>query len=492
MKRINPIGSVLGFFLTILLFVGLGISLWFDRGLAFSPGQVTGKSQAGVIIDGYTSHADFEKSCGNCHQPLKTNLATSCLSCHTDIRQQVQNGQGAHSQIEKINQCSSCHPEHRGRNFDPTLASFQLFDHSKTSFSLIRHQENYDTTPMSCSACHAGPDFTGVSNQTCYRCHIKYDNNFSQAHTQDYGEDCLACHDGLDRMQNFDHSQSGFPLVASHAQVKCADCHQSNQIQATPRECSGCHPEPALHRGVFAQACEACHTAQSWSPAKVDNQPFGHLQTAGFSLERHQVDYSNQAITCATCHASDLQTFDLQVCIECHTARDPVFINDHMQQYGTNCLVCHDGVDRLSDFEHANFFPLDGSHASLACTDCHPSQQFRGTPTECSQCHPEPEIHAGTFGLKCYYCHSVEAWSPASLQQHGFPLNHGIQEQNPEQPCETCHGANYVEYTCYNCHDHQPAEIEQTHLAGSISKQDLPYCASCHPDGVLTADQQKP
>jgi hypothetical protein len=102
MKRLNPIGSLLGLLLTILLFVGLGISLWFNRGLAFSPGKVTAKSADGVLIQGFSSHADFEKQCGKCHDPLNSNLAQKCLSCHANEDQQIKSGQGVHSQLGDV------------------------------------------------------------------------------------------------------------------------------------------------------------------------------------------------------------------------------------------------------------------------------------------------------------------------------------------------------------------------------------------------------
>jgi hypothetical protein len=160
-------------------------------------------------------------------------------------------------------------------------------------------------------------------------------------------------------------------------------------------------------------------------------------------------------------------------------------MTDHQQQFGTSCMVCHDGVDRLSHFDHANFFPLEGKHATAQCTDCHANQVFRGTPTECWQCHSEPEVHIGVFGLKCYECHSVDAWEPASLHQHNFPLNHGLDDPSLQLQCDACHTTNYIEYTCYSCHDHQPDEIAQSHLAVGISAQDLPACATCHPAGTI-------
>ncbi len=492
MKRLNPVGSLLGLLLTLILFVGLGVSLVVNRGLVFSPGQVSAKSITGVLIKGFSSHADFEKHCGNCHEPLITNVATKCLDCHSDVARQITTQEGIHSQFKNADQCATCHPEHKGRDFNPTKASFQLFDHSTTGFSLQWHQINYDATTMQCTECHKSSSYKIVDNQSCLNCHSNHDKTFGAVHVTDFGPNCLGCHDGADRMVNFDHSTTGYTLEGKHSQTKCADCHTNGTIKDTPKECKDCHSEPSTHKGDFNQTCDTCHTPQGWSPVSLDNKPFAHLTTTGFSLELHKTDYANQAITCATCHPSDLNSLNIQTCVDCHSQHDTKFMADHQLQYGSECMTCHDGVDRLSNFDHANFFPLDGKHATTDCIACHVDNVYRGTPSECYQCHKEPDIHTGVFGLKCFYCHSAEAWSPASLRQHNFPLNHGVEDQNLQLQCDACHGPNYIEYTCYNCHDHTADGIAQSHAALKIADQDLPACAKCHPAGTIETNQLSP
>jgi hypothetical protein len=492
MKRLNPIGSLLGLVLTLILFIGLGVSLYFDRGLVFNPGKVSAKSIAGVTIKGFSSHAGFEKQCSYCHDPLKSTLATRCLDCHTDIAQQISSKQGVHGQFANGNECAQCHPEHKGRDFDPTKASFQLFDHSTTGFSLNWHQINYDASPMECSECHKNASYAIVDSHVCLDCHSNHEKTFATTHVGDFGANCLGCHNGADRMTNFNHSTTGYTLDGKHIQIKCTDCHTTANIKDTPKECKDCHAEPTMHLGLFSQTCDTCHTPQGWSPAKLDDQPFAHLTKTGFSLALHQTDYANQAITCTTCHPTDLKTLDVQTCIDCHTQHDANFMDDHQQKYGSDCMTCHDGVDRLSNFDHATFFPLDGKHASIQCDACHADKVFRGTPTECYLCHKEPDIHTGVFGLKCNYCHTTDAWTPASLREHNFPLNHGLDSQNTELQCNACHTSNYIDYTCYSCHDHQPDGIAQSHASLNLSDHDLAACAKCHSAGKVETQQPGP
>ncbi len=102
-----------------------------------------------------------------------------------------------------------------------------------------------------------------------------------------------------------------------------------------------------------------------------------------------------------------------------------------------------------------------------------------GDPHECRACHEEPAIHAERFGLNCARCHSLQAWKPALLTQHTFDLTHGGGDL---LSCGTCHVATYTERTCYNCHDHQPAEMEAFHLEAGVTA--LADCATCHPTGA--------
>jgi hypothetical protein len=98
----------------------------------------------------------------------------------------------------------------------------------------------------------------------------------------------------------------------------------------------------------------------------------------------------------------------------------------------------------------------------------------------CSACHDDPAFHLGLLGSDCAACHTTEAWSPARYdRQHTFPYNHG--ESGPS-PCRTCHPDTLSAYTCYICHEHNPAEIEEEHRDEGIA--DFQDCVRCHPTGL--------
>jgi hypothetical protein len=503
MKRQHPLLSSLGFILTAIMLAGLGLMILRSGGMAFSPGQLSGKTVAGINLSGFASHAEFESRCELCHAPLQTTQDVLCEKCHADVRNQISSESGIHGKISQANRCARCHSDHKGPQFDPGRSSWAFFDHSNTQFSLAWHQVDYDATLLECAACHNADAKFSAPDQKCSTCHARHDQKFMLQHVQDFGENCIACHDGLDRMVKFDHSKTKFPLKGKHAELQCVQCHgvgkwlvgsvqTASQLTAqsfkqAPTDCAGCHAEPEAHKGLFDSNCASCHSTDSWKPARMEGKLFDHASTTGFSLALHAKNYDGSVMTCKDCHQNGVEKFDLQVCETCHAqgAQRATFMRKHVDQFGAACLDCHDGVDRMSDFNHANFFVLDGKHANIECDACHKNKVFKDTPKVCVQCHADPAIHAGFFGLKCEYCHSTEAWSPAALIEHSFPLGHG---DNGEVACQTCHPSKYAEYTCYGCHDHQPDKIKASHQKAGISAQDLPDCAKCHATGLKFED----
>lgn len=470
--------------MTLILLVAIGIWLALRGERVFSPGKLSTQSQLGMTLQGFSSHADFEQECQRCHQPLETTQDRLCLACHTSVQQQMETQSGTHGMIEAVTQCRLCHPDHRGRDFNMITPALALFDHSNTRFQLLRHSLDYQGAPLTCSSCHiTGMDAQfGLIESVCRDCHSAADAGFMEQHVLDFGLDCLACHDGLDSMARFDHNTTQFPLEGKHAQSRCADCHQQGNFTDISPDCQTCHEEPAVHRGLFDPNCSLCHTALAWTPAIIEGHAFDHAVTTRFSLQRHTESFDGTAISCLTCHPQSVNNFEQTTCVQCHATGDAQFMNEHQALFGNDCLACHDGVDRFSNFDHASVFPLTGKHAGLDCATCHVNQQFLGMTSECVNCHQEPAIHAGWFGLKCQYCHNDTGWVPAKLKIHPFPLDHG--QQSPSS-CETCHPGAYNEYTCYQCHEHQPDAIARSHAAAGISAQELPACVQCHPAGEV-------
>lgn len=481
MRRRSTIISLPGLVILAILLTGLGLTLWRQGGLAFSPGALSGKGLSNVRLGGFNSHAEFERQCAQCHQPLTSLQAELCLACHTPIDDQISKAGSLHGSLENVMQCADCHSDHQGRDFDLRLGNLQDFDHSVVAFSLIWHQVDYSLAPMDCLACHTSDDQFTVSTQSCTTCHASYDAGFMTVHLVDFGDGCTGCHDGLDSMARINHDNTNFQLDGSHIETVCVACHAQGQFNDLPGDCVNCHSEPAAHMGTFGLDCATCHDSLSWKPAHLEGKPFEHHSQTNFSLVQHIQDYSAAVISCESCHPNSVHEFDPSSCSECHALDDRDFIVQHQSQLGENCIECHDGVDRMRHFDHQDFFPLEGSHAEIDCQACHVEQIYQGTPVECKDCHPEPEIHAGFFGFKCEYCHDSSSWYPAQLISHQFPIDHGDQGQ---VECEVCHIYTFSEYSCYECHEHQAEEVQDEHKDLNIPADQLAACTECHADGL--------
>lgn len=340
-----------------------------------------------------------------------------------------------------------------------------------------------------CKQCHQ--PLVSSQGTACMNCHQEIAREVQQKNGLhgywDNVDSCRTCHSDhkgrnfdmvADASLTFDHSQTRLPLSGKHIQLTCQDCHNAEESQIS-QVCSSCHTEPEQHAGLFSQDCGECHTSQDWTTAQFQGVNFDHENT-NFSLVLHQKDYQGETTICMDCHQARTLEIDLTTCKECHGNQDPGFMTEHTNEFGLSCTDCHDGRDKMQNFDHQTVFNLDGAHAELECVSCHADQRFLGTPTECSGCHAEPEIHAGSFSLNCAACHTTQAWQPATLLFHTFPLDHGGEG---EISCTTCHMQTYAEYTCDSCHDSKDAEFIEEHANKNILADRLMDCVACHVDG---------
>jgi len=480
----HPIFSPVALAATVLLIIGLTAYVAVSGGRVFSPGELSNISH-GTTLSGVKSHAAFHDDCGQCHAPWSGISAERCLRCHTMIEARAGTGAGLHALFDNVDRCQACHQEHGGTNIDLRNDADSGIDHSLTHFALTGHMRADGSQAASCSQCHTVGASFPEDTQSCVSCHQQESAAFMTDHLDSYGDDCLACHDGVDTMAGLqpEHHSPRFPLAEAHLIVSCAGCHSGarapKDLKATPTACSQCHVEPENHRGNFAADCGRCHDTTAFLPAYLDVALFNHDQDTGFQLVRHVVDFQGNEMNCANCHAADNFDFAPSLCVRCHQISQAEFMPQHIQQFGPACLDCHDGQDRMGDFDHGVVFPLTGKHAALSCADCHQPQQYQNAPSTCDGCHLEPVIHQGLFGAGCDNCHNANGWRPARLVHHIFPLDHGDQGV---LPCSSCHQDTFTSYTCFQCHELGEMEREHAEVGGALDQ--LADCTACHPSGV--------
>jgi hypothetical protein len=229
--------------------------------------------------------------------------------------------------------------------------------------------------------------------------------------------------------------------------------------------CRACHAADDAHNGAFGTDCGACHKPTTWTDVSFDHSNTAFPLTGGHS-----------GLACTGCHATGTFAVSGSTCRACHAADDA-----HNGAFGTDCGACHKPTVWTDvSFDHSKTaFPLTGKHQGLQCTRCHPGGVFQGTSTTCLACHTAPATHVGALfsGRSCAGCHTTAGWTPATLPNHTFPLNHG----RTTSACAVCHPSNYASYTCYGCHEHSQAEMIASHQEHGIT--DLSDCVHCHPTG---------
>ena len=376
-------------------------------------------------------------ACDLCHtNGVFRGTPTTCVSCHTS--DDAHNGQFGTN-------CASCHSTSGWANAS--------FDHSKTAFPLAGLH-----TSAACTQCHVNGVYKGTSTN-CVACHAADD-----AHNGAFGTSCGSCHTPSGWANaSFDHSKTSFPLVGRHTSAACTQCHVNGVYKGTASSCVACHASDDAHNGAFGTNCGSCHTPSGWAGAS-----FNHNTTVFPLTGQHT------SVACNQCHVNGVYQGTPKSCIACHAADDA-----HGGQFGTSCGSCHTTSGWAgASFDHSQTsFPLTGAHTSASCTQCHVNGVYQGTPTSCSSCHSKPSSHPGFYGSDCTLCHTTGSWSVRYSGSHTFPLNHG----DAGRQCTTCHTSSFDDYTCYNCHEHDPARTAAKHAEHGIT--DLSDCAACHPNG---------
>ncbi len=341
-KRNGPLYSPIGCGTAMFLVIVLGIILYLRGGTPFSPGSLSAAQSRNESLGGYSSHADIEGDCGQCHEPWQGVTIDRCGNCHQSVLDERNNKTGLHGHLPDKEICQLCHLEHRGESSEITEFELDDFEHDwVTDFSLIKHQVGFDGEPLECADCHPDNKFT-VDMIDCLGCHHQADFVFANIHAAFYGDDCQACHDGLDSMVHFDHQQS-FRLEGAHTEVDCVGCHETTILAGTANECVGCHIEPEIHFGVFGQDCRRCHTTTAWKPAHLSQHifPLNHGEEDKIECQTcHELSYTTY--TCTNCHAhdpgetiaehEDKELFDIADCANCH----PTGLEDEAKEANAN------------------------------------------------------------------------------------------------------------------------------------------------------------
>lgn len=534
MKRGRPLGCLSGTALVaaLLAVAGVAAAAAASGNGIFSPGPLN--AEAGPSPHGdIRRHADLARQCDRCHPSLLSGerMGDRCLDCHVEVSEEIASERGLHRGFATPANCRACHTEHKGSTASLTRANISGFPHERSGFFLWTHPMYLDGGGFTCADCHPR-SLREFQSDTCYACHFQLDPSYTVQHRATFGLECLECHDGIDTFgDTFHHDVGPFHLEGRHAEIECVFCHQGGKtledLRRTPTACLGCHLARDIHEGRLGSDCGECHSADGWGSARLDHgrTRFAltglHLsvpceachvgrQWVGVGLtcaachsgeDRHggqflqdcdachatsgwgdlhfdhgstrfPLTFSHATTACSACHPGGRYVGTPSTCEGCHLPEDA-----HGGRFGQQCGACHRPT-RWSDatFDHnLARFRLTGAHTRTACTACHTSGGFAGTPMACSACHGRPSSHGSAFSGECSACHSTAAWRPASFNgPHSFPMNHG----GAGGSCGRCHPSGLMEYTCYTCHNAGEMQDKHKEIGGFSSS-----CTRCHASG---------
>ncbi|MCC7377480.1 MAG: hypothetical protein IT581_22660 [Verrucomicrobiales bacterium] len=350
----------------------------------------------------------------------------------------------------------------------------------------LKHQ--FGPAADNCTRCHT---FTGgIPDFHCANCHQVVQErrtNHVGYHGKMQGH-CTQCHKEHPAPNRtlmpplpttFTHDQTTFPLAGAHVQLECKQCHDKPRppeagihfIGLNHKSCTDCHQEP--HRGQFTGDCTTCHSPNGWTGRHLE---FSHQEDSKFQLVGRHL-----SVECSKCHRpaeagaalSSAQFKGLATdCASCH--KDP-----HREPLGKQCTACHtpDGwkLDQLT-FNHNRDtkFALADRHSKVACDQCHKSDapkqalataSFRGTKTDCADCHRDP--HRGQFERNCTQCHSTRGWEKSQLTfDHNRDSKFKLIKTHAQTDCLKCH----------------VPPLPDTKLAAATFRGLKSECTDCHRD----------
>lgn len=423
-------------------------------------------------------HAPLEgmANCTQCHTLGAKVSNEKCLDCHKEINARLSEAKGFHASSKvKGKECTICHGDHYGRNYDIVHLVKEKFDHNDTGYKLEGKHAKKD-----CNDCHkkdniADPHlkskrmtYLGL-NDLCLTCHE--DN-----HQKTLSSSCRNCHnaDSFKPASGFNHTKAKFQLKAKHVDVACEKCHaisvrngkkfqQFTGLQF--KECNSCHKDP--HENKFGQNCSQCHVEESFKTVKSNGQ-FDHSKTGFLLTGKHS------KVACKSCHKNSVSApLKHDKCLDCH--KD--YHNNQFKKSGISpdCSECHD----VAGFSQSNFtlerhnmskFRIEGAHLATPCFECHKKGKdwsFRGIGEKCVDCHKD--IHKDQIdqkyypGATCENCHKVAAWSEIKFDHQLTSFS--LEGKHAATPCRKCHFESVNE--------------------GSVSQKFNKArrdCETCHPD----------
>ncbi|MBU1099471.1 MAG: cytochrome c3 family protein [Bacteroidetes bacterium] len=436
----------------------------------------------------------------------------TCLDCHNGSTHQIQPAKFSENELHDI--CRTCHKVPVA-NFENSLHGKALSKQKVMAPNCITCHNSHDirsgkdqssktyvmNIPKLCGNCHKdGTDVSTLKNidqrhilenysesihgegllkkglivsAVCTSCHfshsiLPHEDINSSINRKNIANTCMQCHQQIEKVHQqvingelWEKNPNSIPV--------CIDCHQPHQVRRVFYE-----------QDYTNDYCMTCHKDQNLS--KVVN---GEKVSLYVNIDDHN-NSAHKEKTCINCHSN------------VSTARKPVCINSGK----VDCSTCHAGqVDDFNLSTHGIKLAAGDKHAP-ECIDCHGKHNIlkkdntaaptfaRNIPNLCGKCHkadgraekasstPEGSIvenykmsiHGKGLlesGLMvtatCVDCHTAHKELPAS------DLMSSVNQHNVANTCAKCHLGILEKF---NKSIHSPLVTK--------TDKELPGCRDCH------------
>ncbi|MFV2059034.1 MAG: cytochrome c3 family protein [Gammaproteobacteria bacterium] len=313
--------------------------------------------------------------------------------------------------------------------------------------------------------------------------------------------------------EDFDHDNTDFLLSGAHVKVECKICHVREVYKGIPQTCEECHSTASLIAQTkkagdhfeSVDACDNCHTVDSWSGARID-----HESVIGTCIDCH-----NNIVTAGK-SSDHVQSAD--ECHDCHTTRRWKQSGFDHEIITGNCFSCHNGTTAIGKHEKHRM-------SNNQCDDCHHVKNWKSKTFDhkeissaCLICHQDvlPELPHPQDD-KCQKCHNPKKkWQQVRFKHEKTnelcikchkdrkPVNHFLINTDANNRCDDCHQATSSWITNLrfthdipDYHEHRANTIcKVCHLANSSTVlwrygAYKPDCAGCHASNYNTSSHVK-
>ncbi len=454
-------------------------------------------------LAGAHKHLEGYNNCLTCHALVQGINISACEGCHEKLMKRIRESKGFHASVK--GDCISCHPDHKGEDYDMTLLNKKMFDHKMTGYELQYGHK------LSCEKCHKEEGtYLDLSSTACLACH-------KDSHRQPEMSDCLKCHNFRDWKEVvFDHGKnSEYKLTGKHSDVKCELCHPGYPEKKRTKgpsgvyrgykykvlkygKCDDCHFD--VHKGELkSKRCEGCHVTSGWNEGVFDhNNPL---------VSDYQLSGKHKKVACELCHpeekrsyreggkvikrsAMKISSLKYHYCSDCHY---DVHEGEFKKQ---GCSTCHqlknDWTNHTFRHESEKYdgYKIEGRHKDVACEKCHARskvryEEFKKTKkalvgkfnlsklNECGDCHYD--VHNGEFEKHaCDACHMLKNdWKEHTFRhESGEYSGYKIEGKHKGIACEKCHERNEIRYDEF--------KSKKKALVGKFKVFKLNECGDCH------------